>query len=44
MRPHHEEAMKFSGCAPRVLLAGDCYQVGNIRTCNRSSFAAASQL
>ena len=44
MRPHHKEAMEFWGTAPRVIQVGDCYKVGNIRTCNRTAYAAASQL
>jgi 2,4-dienoyl-CoA reductase-like NADH-dependent reductase (Old Yellow Enzyme family)/thioredoxin reductase len=39
-----DEAMAFYGAAPRYFIAGDCGEVGNVQTCNRTAFAAASQI
>jgi thioredoxin reductase len=38
------EALKFSGAADRFFIVGDCREVGNIRTCSRTAYAAASQI
>lgn len=43
MRPLQEEAMGFYGAADRVLMVGDCYEVGNLREVNRDAYAAAHQ-
>jgi len=42
--PRKEEAIKFSTAADRLFIIGDCDAVGPIRTCNRTAFAAASQI
>jgi NADPH-dependent 2,4-dienoyl-CoA reductase/sulfur reductase-like enzyme len=44
MQPLHKQAAQFYGTARQVLMIGDCYEVGNIRTCNRMAFAAANQI
>jgi 2,4-dienoyl-CoA reductase-like NADH-dependent reductase (Old Yellow Enzyme family)/thioredoxin reductase len=43
-KPRKEEAMKFSAAASRFFVIGDCDSVGSVQTCNRSAFAAASQI
>jgi 2,4-dienoyl-CoA reductase-like NADH-dependent reductase (Old Yellow Enzyme family)/thioredoxin reductase len=43
-KPRKEEAMKFSGAAGRFFMIGDCGGAGSVQTCNRSAFAAASQI
>jgi 2,4-dienoyl-CoA reductase-like NADH-dependent reductase (Old Yellow Enzyme family)/thioredoxin reductase len=44
MRPHQQEALALSGAAPEVWRVGDCRQVGNLHTCSRTAYAAASQI
>ncbi len=44
MRALQDEAMAFYGAAERVIMIGDCYEVGNIQRCNRSAYAAAHQI
>jgi thioredoxin reductase len=44
LKSRKDEALKFSGAAPRFFIIGDCRKVGNIRTCNRTAYAAASQI
>lgn len=39
-----DEAMKFYGSAPRYFVVGDCRDIGDVHTCNRTAFAAASQI
>lgn len=38
------EALKFYGAAKRFFMIGDCKEVGTIHKCNRTAFAAASQI
>ncbi len=42
MDPLSDLAMSFHASAPEFFMVGDCHEVGNIRTCQRTSFAAAS--
>jgi 2,4-dienoyl-CoA reductase-like NADH-dependent reductase (Old Yellow Enzyme family)/thioredoxin reductase len=44
MRPLQEEAMAFYGSANRMFMIGDCREIGSVRECNRTAFAAASQI
>jgi NADPH-dependent 2,4-dienoyl-CoA reductase/sulfur reductase-like enzyme len=44
LKSRKEEALKFYNAAPRVFIVGDCREVGNVRTCNRTAYAAASQI
>ncbi len=44
MRPKQEESMAFAGLAPETYYIGDCREVGSVRECNRSAFAAAMQI
>ena len=44
VKPNIDEAMKFYGSAERFYPVGDCQKTGSIQTCNRSAFAAASQI
>jgi len=45
LKPRQDEAMKFSGSAPRFFTIGDCYAVGGmVQACTRTAFAAASQI
>lgn len=44
MKPRYDEALEFHGTAERFFLIGDCREVGNVQTCIRSAFGAASQL
>lgn len=44
MRALQEEAMAFYDCADRMILVGDCHEVGNIQRCNRSAYSAAHQI
>ncbi len=44
MRGLQDEALQFADCADQFFMIGDCNKVGSIRTCNRSAFAAASQI
>ncbi len=44
MQPLHSDAMQFHGCARQFIMIGDCLEVGNIMSCNRTAFAAASQI
>ncbi len=44
MKPLQEEAMAFYGAADRVIMIGDCYEVGNVQRCNRSAYSAAHQI
>ena len=43
-KPRKEEAMKFAGAAGQFFIIGDCDAAGSVQTCNRSAFAAASQI
>jgi 2,4-dienoyl-CoA reductase-like NADH-dependent reductase (Old Yellow Enzyme family)/thioredoxin reductase len=44
LKSRKEEALKFVGAAPRFFTVGDCREVGNVRTCNRTAYGAASQV
>lgn len=44
VRPLREEALAFSGCGTEFHFVGDCRTPGNIQTCTRSAYAAASQI
>ena len=44
MQPRYEEALQFYGTADRFFLIGDCSEVGDVQTCMRTAFGAASQL
>ena len=44
VRPLQSEAMAFFGAAPVFEFIGDCRKPGNIQTCTRQAYAAASQL
>lgn len=44
MRPLTDEAMRYYGSASQTFMIGDCNKVGSIRECNRTAFAAASQI
>ena len=44
VRPLQDEAMAFFGTAPVFEFIGDCRKPGNIQTCTRQAYAAASQL
>lgn len=44
VRPLQNEAAAFFGSAAEFDYIGDCRQPGNIQTCTRSAYAAASQL
>jgi 2,4-dienoyl-CoA reductase-like NADH-dependent reductase (Old Yellow Enzyme family)/thioredoxin reductase len=39
-----DEALKFYGAAPIFFIVGDCDKVGNVQTCSRTAYAAASQI
>jgi thioredoxin reductase len=51
-KPRQDEALKFYGAAGRFFIIGDCnangivqaHAQGNVRNCNRTAFAAASQI
>jgi 2,4-dienoyl-CoA reductase-like NADH-dependent reductase (Old Yellow Enzyme family)/thioredoxin reductase len=43
-KPRREEAQKFIGSANRFFAIGDCDSPGSLRSCNRTAFAAASQI
>lgn len=44
MEPNQEQACRFYRCARQVFLIGDCSRIGSVRECNRTAFAAASQI
>lgn len=44
VKPLRQEALKYSGLTSRYFIIGDCYKPGSIRECNRTAFAAASQI
>ncbi len=44
MQPLQDEALAYFGCADQFFMIGDCNAVGTIRECNRTAFAAASQI
>jgi 2,4-dienoyl-CoA reductase-like NADH-dependent reductase (Old Yellow Enzyme family)/thioredoxin reductase len=44
LQPRQDEALRFYGSADRFFIIGDCRSVGNVQKCQRSAFAAASQL
>ena len=44
VRPLQDEALAFYNAAPEFDFIGDCRSPGNLQTCNRHAFAAASQL
>ena len=44
VRPLQDEAMAFYGSAPVFDFIGDCRKPGNIQTCTRQAYAAASQI
>ena len=44
MKPLQEEASAFFGSAVQMFVIGDCYQIGSVRECNRTAFAAANQI
>jgi 2,4-dienoyl-CoA reductase-like NADH-dependent reductase (Old Yellow Enzyme family)/thioredoxin reductase len=44
MQALQDEAMAFYGIARQTFMIGDCYEVGCVRDCNRSAFAAANQI
>lgn len=44
VRALREEALAFSGCGTDFHFIGDCRTPGNIQTCTRSAYAAASQI
>ncbi len=44
MAPLQEEAMGLYGIAQETVMIGDCYEVGNLHTCNRMAWAAAHNL
>ncbi len=44
MRAKQEESMTFAGLAAETYYIGDCREVGSVRECNRSAFAAAMQI
>ncbi len=44
MQPLQDEALRFFGSADQFFMIGDCEKVGSIRECNRTAFAAASQI
>jgi 2,4-dienoyl-CoA reductase-like NADH-dependent reductase (Old Yellow Enzyme family)/thioredoxin reductase len=44
MRPKQEESMAFAGLAPEIYYIGDCRQIGSVRECNRTAYAAAMQI
>jgi pyruvate/2-oxoglutarate dehydrogenase complex dihydrolipoamide dehydrogenase (E3) component len=44
LKSRKDEALKFYGSAPRYFVVGDCREVGNVQTCNRTAYAAASQI
>jgi pyruvate/2-oxoglutarate dehydrogenase complex dihydrolipoamide dehydrogenase (E3) component len=44
LKSRKEAAMKFYGSAPRFFIVGDCREVGNLKTSNRTAFGAASQI
>ena len=44
MRPKQDESMVFAGLAPEIYYIGDCREIGSVRECNRSAYAAAMQI
>jgi NADPH-dependent 2,4-dienoyl-CoA reductase/sulfur reductase-like enzyme len=44
LKSKKDEALKFYGAAKRFFIIGDCRNVGSLQTCNRTAFAAASQI
>lgn len=42
--PRKADALKFYGVADEFFIIGDCDTAGNIQTCTRSAFAAASRI
>jgi len=44
LRARQDAALKFHGSARRFFIIGDCREVGTIHKCNRTAFAAASQI
>ncbi len=44
MSAHQEEAMTFYGIGQQFFMIGDCKQIGNVQTGNRSAYAAANQI
>jgi hypothetical protein len=44
LKPRKEEALKFYGAAPRFFIIGDCRDVGNLQTSNRTAYGAAAQI
>ena len=44
MRPKQDESMIFAGLAPEIYYIGDCREIGSVRECNRSAYAAAMQI
>jgi len=43
-RPRKKEAQGFYGAAGQFFIIGDCNKAGNVQTCTRSAFAAASMI
>lgn len=43
-KPNQDEAIQFYGTADRFFIIGDCRTIGNVQTCMRSAFAAASMI
>ncbi len=44
MKPRNDEALKYTGCADRFFLIGDCSCAGNVLKANRSAYSIASML
>jgi len=44
MRSNNDLALTFYGSADRFFIVGDCQEIGNVQTSQRTAFAAASQL
>ncbi len=43
MQPHQQQAMALYPCADRFYMIGDCREVGNVFTANRTAYLAAHQ-